>query len=110
MDLAKDAAAFAALQQGLGRPALKETLASTLSYDPYEVARVYKVAWGSHGRRAPTQAVADHFGISRSAASKRVWTVRNKLHLLPPTTQGKVPAATQPARKGTVRKGDGHGL
>jgi hypothetical protein len=51
-----------------------------------EVAAVYRQAW--KGGRPPTQAVADHFTISQSAAAKRVSRARQAGYL-PPTTRGR---------------------
>jgi hypothetical protein len=51
-----------------------------------EVAAVYRQAW-KRGR-PPTEAVADHFTISQSAAAKRVSRARQAGYL-PPTTRGR---------------------
>jgi len=51
-----------------------------------EVAAVYRQAW--EDGRSPTQAVADHFSISQSAAAKRVSRAR-QVGYLPLTTRGR---------------------
>lgn len=67
------------------------------------VAAVYQAAMATPGRKRPTVAVKDHFGVSHSTATKWVHHARDELHLLPPTTPGK-PAATHKATK-APRKG-----
>lgn len=60
---------------------------------PQDVARVYTVA--CRQVEAPTQFVADHFGITHASAAARVKRAR-KQRLLPPTGQGVAAgAATQ---------------
>jgi hypothetical protein len=59
------------------------------------VAEVYQAAWAR--RPDPTAAVAEAFGLSKSAAAKRVARARAR-GFLPPTTQGKpggVPARSR---------------
>lgn len=57
-----------------------------------EVAQTYLKAWQEEGN--PTQAVADHFGVSRSAAAKWVAKARSaELQLLSPAAHGKSGAA-----------------
>ena len=51
-----------------------------------EVAAVYRLAW--EDGRPPTEAVADHFQITHSAAAKRVSRAR-QAGFLPPTTRGR---------------------
>lgn len=58
-----------------------------------QVADVYRRAWGNNEN--PTQAVADHFVISPSAAAKRVARAR-AAGLLPPTSRGRATAAPTP--------------
>jgi hypothetical protein len=70
-----------------------------------QVARVYLEAW--QAGRKPTQAVADHFGVTRSAAAKWVVKARSdELGLLTPAEHGRSGArpgpglTTAPTKKG----------
>ncbi|MQA82929.1 MAG: hypothetical protein GEV10_31500 [Streptosporangiales bacterium] len=65
-----------------------------------EAARVYKEAYAT---RSPTQAVADHFTISKDAAAKRVARARER-GLLPRTTRGKSNAVAEGQRRTSRRK------
>lgn len=61
-----------------------------------EVARTYLEAW--QGGANPTQAVADRFGVSRSAAAKWVTKARSpELQLLTPADHGRSGAQPGPA-------------
>jgi hypothetical protein len=72
------------------RHALKQSRRGRdLGPDHYrEVARVY--AQAVREGRPPTDAVATHFSVSKSAAAKQVARARGRYGYLPPTTRGRV--------------------
>jgi hypothetical protein len=73
-----------------------------------EVARVYLEAWQAGA--APTQAVADHFGTTRSAAAKWVAKARSdELQLLTAARHGQSGAAAGPGLTGHKRSTKGKG-
>lgn len=78
------------LEAGLGRPGRPRELGAEHFA---EVALVYSEAWRA-GSRAPTKAVQQHFGTSRSTAAK--WVARARAIGLLPPTEPRVPRGRQP--------------
>jgi hypothetical protein len=67
-----------------------------------QVAAVYQEEMRSPGRKRPTDSVAQHFGVSHSAAAKWVKRAR-ELGLMPGTSPGK-PSDLAPVKRTTGRK------